>query len=217
MDDGSAFVLQKDFRIAKGAIAGKTPSGLEIQAPTQQLVALGFRGGQFEHLSDREPLRVERKPFFPVPEGPASGVMLDFVCPVRIDRSPDNRPITLNGQRFFRGIGVRPTTTLEWKLDGTFRRFEALCGIDDEVMGPGYGRGGGTGSVVFVVEVDGKEAWRSTVARGGEKPQPVAVSLEGARKLALKVIVVPAGELPDDRTDSTELDNAVWARPLLVR
>jgi len=211
LHDGSTFVLQKDFRIAKGTLTGKTPSGLDIQVPTTQLVALGFRGGQFEHLSDRKPQRVERRPSFPIPEGPAK------VCPVRMDRSPDNRSITLHGQRYFKGIGVRPTTSLTWKLDGTFRRFEALCGIDDEVLGPGYGRGGGTGSVLFIVEVDGKEAWRSDIARGGEEPLRARVDLDGARSLTLKVVVVPQDKMPAGRADSTELDNAVWARPLLVR
>jgi len=215
--DGSAFVLQKDFRIAKGALSGKTPSGLQIHVPTAQLVALGFRGGRFEHLSDRKPQTVARTPFFPLPDGPAKSVMLDFVCPIRIDRSPDSRPITLHGRRYFKGLGVRPTTTLTWKLDGTFKRFEALCGIDDEVLGPGYGRGGGTGSVIFVVLVDGKEAWRSDIARGGAEPVRAQVDLEGARSLTLKVIVVPADKMPGGRKDSTELDNAVWARPLLVR
>ena len=217
MYDGSTFVLQEGFSIKKGILHGKTSAGIVIEAPASKLVALGFRGGRFEHLSDRAPERVERTPFFPLPEGSAKGVMLDFVCPVRMDRSPDNRRITLGGRQFFKGIGVRPTTALTWKLESGLRRFEALCGIDDEVLGPGYGRGAGSGSVIFVVELDGKEAWRSGVVKGGEPPQRANVSIGNARSLTLRVIVVPKAQMPGGREDSTELDNAVWARPLLIR
>ncbi|MHC4940909.1 MAG: NPCBM/NEW2 domain-containing protein [Planctomycetota bacterium] len=217
LHDGSSFVLPSGFRIARGQLSGKTPSGVPVRAPAGHLVSLGFRGGQFEHLSDRTPSAVERKPFFPLPEGPAREVMLDFVCPVRLDRSPDGRPITLQGRRHYKGIGVRPETALSWKIGKGFRRFTALCGIDDEVLGPEYGRGAGPGSVIFRVELDGKEVWNSGVVEGGKAPKPVAIDLGSARTLTLRVTVVPADKMPEGRTDSTELDNAVWARPLLIR
>ena len=90
-------------------------------------------------------------------------------------------------------------------------------GAQGEVLGPEYGRGAGSGSVVFRVELDGKEVWNSGVVEGGKPPKPVALNLGNARTLTLRVTVVPAGEMPAGRTDSTELDNAVWARPLLIR
>jgi hypothetical protein len=217
MNDGSAFLLREGFRIATGVVSGKTPVGLEIQAPSARLVSLGFMGGRFDHLSDKKPTRVERTPFFPLPEGAAKGVMLDFVCPVRVDTSPDGRPITIAHKRYFKGIGVRPTTSLTWKLDGTFKRFQAVCGIDDEVLGPAYGRSGGSGSVIFAVSVDGKEVWRSPVVKGGQAPALARVDLTGARELTLRVTVVSKDKMPKGRLDSTELDNAVWAQPLLIR
>jgi hypothetical protein len=217
LNDGSSFVLPAGYRIARGELSGKTPSGVVVRAPASNLVALGFRGGRFEHLSDKAPSKVERKPFFPLPKGPARDVMLDFVCPVRMDTSPDGRGITLQGQRYFKGIGVRPETALSWKLDGAFRKFTALCGIDDEVLGPEYGRGAGSGSVVFRVELDGKEVWNSGVVEGGKAPKRCAIDLGNARKLTLRVTLVPDTLVPEGRSDSTELDNAVWARPLLIR
>ncbi|MHC4450170.1 MAG: NPCBM/NEW2 domain-containing protein [Planctomycetota bacterium] len=217
LHDGSSFILPAGFRIARGELVGKTPSGVAVRAPAGHLVSLGFRGGQFEHLSDRKPIKVDRTPFFPLPKGPAREVMLDFVCPVRLDRSPDGRGISLQGRRHYKGIGVRPETALTWKIGKGFRRFTALCGVDDEVLGPEYGRGAGSGSVVFRVELDGKEVWNSGVVEGGKPPKPVALELGNARTLTLRVTVVPAGQMPKGRTDSTELDNAVWARPLLIR
>ena len=158
-----------------------------------------------------------REPFFPMPDGPAREAVLDFVCPVRMDRSPDDRPITLRGQRYHKGVGVRPTTEITWELPHPCSAFEALVGIDDEVLGTGYGRGAGTGSVVLGVKVDGGDPWRTKSVEGGQPPVPVRVSLEGGKTLTLAVRLVPSELMPKGIPDSPELDNAVWARPLLVR
>ena len=85
------------------------------------------------------------------------------------------------------------------------------------MLGPGYGRGGGTGSVIFIVAVDGKETFRSPPVEGGRAPVDINVPVEGARTLTLIVALVPEDKMPKGRADSPELDNAVWARPLLIR
>jgi hypothetical protein len=215
--DESAIRLDSEFRIAAGLLQGKTPSGLAVQVSMDHTVALGFRGGSFVHLSDLAPTAIERRPFFPLPEGPESEALRDFVCPVRVDRSPDNRPIRLAKRRYFKGIGVRPRTELRYAIDGRYRRFEARCGIDDEVLGPGYGRGSGTGSVIFLVFLDGKEAYRSPIVRGGREPHAIGIDVTGAREIALVVDFVPAARMPGKAGDSPELDNAVWASPILIR
>ncbi|MEM8885226.1 MAG: NPCBM/NEW2 domain-containing protein [Planctomycetota bacterium] len=217
LHDGSTLVLGDGFRIARGEVTGKLGGGLLVRAPTSHLVSLGFRGGRFEYLSDRAPETVERAPFFPIPEGPSRAVMLDFLCPVRTDASPDGGPIRVQGRRYFKGIGVRPATAITWKLDGSFRALDVAGGIDDEVLGPAYGRGGGTGSVVFRIELDGKEVWNSGIVEGGKAPAPARVELGDARLLTLRVTIVPDAMMPEGRTDTTELDNAVWVRPLLIR
>ena len=217
MADGSTAVLRKGFRVTDGVLSGTTPAGIPIRVAVARVAALGFMGGRFVHLSDLAWSSVKREPFFPLPEGPASESMLDFVCPVRLDRSPDNRPITLNKRRYFKGIGVRPRTELVYALSGTEREFHALCGIDDEVLGPGYGRGAGSGSVVFRVFVDDRQVYASPMVVGGKPPQRVRIKLRGAKQLRLVVSCVPKEMMPNQRPDSPELDNAVWARPLLIR
>jgi hypothetical protein len=215
--DGSAVVLTRGFRATGGQLRGETPAGLDVQVPTARVAALSFLGGSFVHVSDLEPSAVRREPFFPLPEGPAPEATLDFLCPVRLDASPDGNVISLRGRRYFKGIGVRPTTELTYDLGGRFRTFEAVCGIDDEVLGPGYGRGSGTGSVVFSVKVDGRVAHETAVVEGGREPARVSVPVEGARTLTLVVSLVPPHLAPKGTPDSPELDNAVWARPLLIR
>ncbi len=215
--DGSAVVLTRGFRVAAGQLHGQTPGGIAVRIPTSRVAALSFVGGSFVHVSDLAPTETKREPFFPLPEGPAAEATLDFLCPVRFDRSPDDNVITLGGQRFFKGLGVRPRTELTFDLGGRFRSFEALCGIDDEVLGPGYGRGAGTGSVVFSVKVDGRAAYESAPVEGGRDPVAVRVPVEGAKTLTLVVSLVPPEKTPKGSPDTPELDNAVWARPLLIR
>ncbi len=215
--DGSAVVLTRGFRVAAGQLHGETPGGLVLRVPTSRVAALSFLGGSFVHVSDLAPLETKRDPFFPIPEGPAAEATLDFLCPVRIDRSPDNNVITLGGQRYFKGLGVRPRTELTFDLGQKFRIFEALCGIDDEVLGPGYGRGAGTGSVVFAVKVDGRVVKETEAVQGGRDPVAVKVPVEGAKTLTLVVSLVPPEKTPKGAPDTPELDNAVWARPLLIR
>ena len=174
-------------------------------------------GGSFVHLSDIKPT-ILRKPFFPLPKGPGEAAMLEFVCPVRVDKSPDGRPITLDKRRYFKGFGVRPHTELTFQLAGKFRTFQTLCGIDDEIFLPNYGRGAGAGSVVFsVFGDDNKVLFRSARVVGGKKPQAVRVDVTGMQTLRLVVTLVPDTLMPKGRKDSPELDNAVWARPLLIR
>jgi len=215
--DGSAVVLTRDFRVAGGQLLGRTPGGLTIRVPSTRIAGLSFVGGTFVHLSDLTPTEVKREPFFPLPEGPAAEATLDFLCPVAIDTSPDGNAITLRGQRYFKGVGVRPRTELTYDLGGRFQAFEAICGIDDEVLGAGYGRGAGTGSVVFAVLVDGRPVLETEPVEGGREPVRVSVPVAGAKTLTLVVSLVPPGKTPKGAADSPELDNAVWARPLLIR
>ncbi len=215
--DGSAVLLRSDSRIASGLLEGSTVGGLAIEIPWEQVASLGFRGGRFVHLSDLTPTAVNRTPFFPLPEGAGSDALLEFVCPVRMDKSPDGRPITIDHRRYEKGIGVRPRTELVYELDGAFREFRAVCGIDDEVLGADYGRSAGNGSVVFSVFLDGKLAAETGVVTGGGTPEELKLDLRGVTRLALVVQLVPAAKMPAEGEDTPELDNAVWARPILIR
>jgi len=215
--DGSAVALGGRFRLGAALLEGTTPGGLSLRIPTEGISSIGFDGGRFVHLSDLPPAAVKRTPFFALPEGPYTDALLDFVCPVRPDASPDGRPITLQGRRFDKGIGVRPHTELTYALRGEFREFRATCGIDDEVLGPDYGHAAGNGSVVFRVIVDGKPVAASDVVKGGGAPASLRADVTGAAAITLVVELVPPEKMPQGGTDTPELDNAVWAQPILVR
>jgi hypothetical protein len=70
---------------------------------------------------------------------------------------------------------------------------------------------------VFIVQVDGRTVYSSEPVEGGKAPVPVAVSVAGAKTLTLIVSLVPQAKMPKGMADGPELDNAVWAKPLLIR
>jgi alpha-galactosidase len=115
--------------------------------------------------------------------------------PVRRRRAHlDGRAEVREGDRRPRAIEI------EYLIEGAFEAFEAVPGVDDAAR---FG-----GSVVFSVQVDGVERFRSRVVRGGpEEPEPLRVSITGGRVLAL--IVEEAG-------DGTEGDFADWGNAKVI-
>lgn len=110
-----------------------------------------------------------------------------------INRSIENKPLTLGGKTFAHGIGAHAPARLNLKLDRA-TAFDATVGVDDETSGKG--------SVEFVVIVDGTIKWRSGVLKGGSAPKSVHVDLTGAKTLAL---------LSNDGGDGSGYDHADWA------
>jgi hypothetical protein len=125
--------------------------------------------------------------------------------PHRVDRAVDGGPLTAGGRVRARGLGVHAPSTLAWALDGGYARLVGgAVAIDDQVL-----RLGARGSVVFRVLVDGEEAWKSPVLRGGDAPLEVPpLALAGARELALVV---------EEADEMFVADRADWLGMLLVR
>ena len=65
--------------------------------------------------------------------------------------------------------------------------------------------------------MDGKEVYVSPPQLGGRDPARVKLDVAGAKTLTLEVGLLPKSKMPKGVIDSPELDNAVWARPLLIR
>ncbi len=56
---------------------------------------------------------------------------------IKIDKSIENKPISIAGQIYEKGIGTHADSTLVYKLKPEYKRFAAVVGVDDEVTGPG--------------------------------------------------------------------------------
>lgn len=83
-----------------------------------------------------------------------------------------------------------------------FSSFRALVGLHAEL--------GAEGMVEFVVELDGQEAWSSSMLRGADEALPVEVPLGRARSMRLLV---------RDRSEGRSFwqNHALWASPRLVK
>lgn len=181
--------------LSSGAVRVKTLFAAELEVPLERLLRIRFRSERFAWLSDLEPAAVEQSPFI--------GGDDEFLFPWRRDRSVTGGPLLSGGRSFGKGLGLHSRTRLSFDLDGRYSRLEAFMGVSDEVVELGT-----SGSVVFSIEVDGKQLYESPVLRSGNPPQRMpAVSLEGARRLVVEVDFADRGDIGD---------RAVLGEPLLI-
>jgi hypothetical protein len=120
---------------------------------------------------------------------------------LQYDENFDQAPLTLNGQVYPFGLGTHAPSRITFDLEGRYSLFQSDIGIDDRQRG-------GPGSVIFRVEIDGKQAYASYVLRGGAPRETVRVDLTGVHTLTLIV---------DDAGDGNHDDHADWAGARLIR
>jgi alpha-galactosidase len=106
------------------------------------------------------------------------------------------KPLKMAGTVFSRGLFCHAPSEIVLRLPGQGRRLEARVGVDSNEQ-----TSGGRGSVIFSVEVGGKEAFRSGVLREGMPPVAVDVDLGGAADLVLRI---------GDGGDGIACDQADW-------
>jgi hypothetical protein len=185
--DGSELALL-DGRLDGSNFRGRAAFEREITLPLEQLVAVEFRNGRLTYLSDLDHSEYRHTPY------------LGVRYPYQRDRSVTGNVLSLRGQVFRKGLGMHSRSELAYRLDGQYRRFEAVVGIDDETSGQG--------SVIFRVLLDGQPAWESQPVTGQVAAQRVQLDVAGARRIAL---VVDFGALGDVQ------DHADWAEARLIR
>jgi len=108
-------------------------------------------------------------------------------------------PMLIGGQRFTRGIGAHAASRVVYDLPEGYSTFAAEIGCDCEVQ---------AGTVIFVIEGDGKELYRSQVLRCGDAPVEVRVPISGVKRLVL---------IAEDAGDGISADHADWANARLLR
>jgi hypothetical protein len=184
--DGSrlpATDLRLDAKSAQFSTAGQT-----WKAAPGRLAALQPVGGRAVYLSDLKPESYRHTPF------------LELSWPYRADRNVLGGWLRAGGQPHVKGLGLHSAAQLVYALDQPYRRFAAEVAVDDAAAGEG--------SVRFRVLVDGRERFTSPTLRGGDPPVPVAVELDGGKRLELLVDFA-------DRADV--LDYADWLNARLEK
>jgi hypothetical protein len=185
--DGSELAML-DGRLDGANFRGRAAFNREVSVPLEQLIAIEFRNGRLTYLSDLEPSEFRHTPYLAVR------------YKYERDRSVLGNVLTLRGQVFRKGLGMHSRSELSYKLNGQYRRFEAVVGIDDETDGQG--------SAVFRVLIDGRPAWESQSLTGQLAAQRIQLDVARTQKLTL---VVDFGELGDVQ------DHADWAEARLIR
>ncbi len=134
------------------------------------------------------------------------GVFLDAVEPVSVvqgygklqkNRSVWEKPMTIAGRRFLRGLGTHAPSRIVYALDGKYRRFQAWAGAD-AATGP---------TISFEVRLDGVKRWESGPMTRDTAAARIDLDVRGARQLEL--LVGDCGEFSGDHAD--------WADARLLR
>ncbi|MGE5195526.1 MAG: NPCBM/NEW2 domain-containing protein [Deltaproteobacteria bacterium] len=187
--DGSRFHA-RDLKFgALDRLTLRTLFGVELELPLGSIESLRFLGGCAAYLSDLAPAEFKFEPF------------LDLAWPMRNDRNVSGGFLTLRGVEYPKGLGVHSRSSATYRLDGRFRWFHAVLGIDDET--------GGKGSVVFEVLADGKSIYKSDVLTGSNPPVVLdRLDVSGAKMLTLRVDYATLGDIQD---------HADWCDAALIR
>ncbi len=149
------------------------PPGL-TRASVEALPVLRLLGPETPEV--REEPKIER----------IAGIYLDRLEPVSVaqgwgelqkNRSVTGNPLRIGSRRFPRGIGTHAPATIVYRLDGRYRAFHGLAGLDAMPHG----------SITVEIAVDGQTRWRSDLLRRDDPPAEFHVPLAGAVELAIVV------------------------------
>jgi hypothetical protein len=170
----------------ENTLTAKTLFGGDVKIPWQQIAALDIRQGKATYLSDLKPKSYEHTPYL--------GVGWNY----EMDRSVAGLPLRLGDNVFDKGIGLHSQSRLTFTLNGNYRRFESLVGLDE--------RTGQGGSVRIAVLVDGhaKDLGAAKEISSTAGPRFLQVDITGGKELTLVVEFGPGGDIRDhvDWTDA---------------
>jgi len=143
----------------------------------------------------------------PRPVERINGVFLDTLTPqsatsgwgtVRMNQSVWEKPLTIGGKIYPRGIGTHAPSRIVYSVDKQYKRFQAQAGAD-----------GATGpTVTFEVWVDGTKRWESGLMTREMPAKSVDLDISGAA--VLEIVVGDGG-------NGFGADHADWAEARLLR
>ena len=119
---------------------------------------------------------------------------------VEVDRSnntdldDDGNIMSIAGVTYEKGLGVHAYSEVKYKLNGDYKRFTSVIGVDDESCD--------SASVVFRVILDNKSIYESELMRKGDEGKFIALDISGGNEIKLQVL---------DGNGSNQCDHADWA------
>ncbi|RMG38142.1 MAG: hypothetical protein D6725_07835 [Planctomycetota bacterium] len=149
-------------------------AGIEVGAPLNRIGRMDFSLGKVAYLSRLDPIEATFEPFF------SGDTISAELFQYRRDRNFQNQPLLLNDREYGRGLCIHSRTRLRYRLNGLYRRFKTLAGIDPTLPNPQLGH------VVLTIRGDGKTLFSEPIA-GSDPPRVVDVPVEGVRELEILV------------------------------
>lgn len=171
-DDGSSMRGQIES-LKEGILTLRDLFGTLHKIPAHRVACIYMKNGRVAYLSDMDPShQAEDANYIRGPEKLPG----DLDYPFQRDRSARGTFIVLGGITHRKGLGVRAHSALTYPLAGSFRKFQAVFGLDAESRG--------LGAVTGEVWVDGRKI-REITLKGADGPQNIDVDLPGAKELRL--------------------------------
>ncbi|VAX22684.1 Alpha-galactosidase, partial [hydrothermal vent metagenome] len=118
---------------------------------------------------------------------------------VQLNHSIKGQTMTMGGKMFHRGIGTHAYSRIVYKRPEEYDTFAATIGCDQKAL---------VGSLVFVVEGDGKELFRSPIFRADSAPMEIGVPIGNTNEITLIV---------EDGGDRINADHANWANARFLK
>lgn len=165
-------------------------SGVSVTVPLGQIRSMDFSAGKIRQLSQMKPSDSKFVPLFD-----DVGGYYDY----RKDNGPLRMPISLGGKTYPKGICIHSQSRLTFRLQGDYRRFQAMIGIDDHADDYGV-----YGNVQLTISGDDKVLFKADVKRT-DAPRPLDLDVTGVRDLQ---IFVDFGEDNVDTADWLSMGDA---------
>jgi hypothetical protein len=171
----SAVKMDADTVSLQTAVAG------DVTIPRKNVASIRFASSRLAELSELAPAEVKEYGLF------------DTKFPHRENRSVGGSPLRLAGRTYPSGIGMNSFTELTYRIDGQYKSFVAIAGIDDAV------RPSGNATLTFLG--DGKELGNPLTLTGKTAPQEVRLDLGGVKTFTVRVDFGPDGLPVGDHVD----------------
>lgn len=186
LKEGSV-VIGGQLRLSDGKLKLRLAGDAEVEFPWADVLRLVVFSNRMRFLSDMKPTREVQE------------TIVTLERPWQRDKSVEGNPLSIQGKKFEKGIGVQSRSSLTFDAEASYGRLIAHIGIDDETKG--------LGDCEFVIRGDGQELYRQRV-QGGEAARLIRVDIKGVREVTL--IVEPGKELD-------MADHADWCDVRLIR
>ena len=189
LTDGTWLTCNGLRREGEARWSTSTTFGADLEFHDGAIRQLDYFGERVRLLSESKPVRESVMSY------------IGAAPPMQVNRNVLGGYLQLDGRESPRGLGMLSGTSVTWSLSAKDTQFQAVIGIDDQAADGG--------SVVFVIELDGRDIYSSGLVRGGDPPVLVGpVDVTGGGELTLRV---DFGEFGNSR------DFANWCHPLLLR